>query len=1138
MAYVSLSKALYDYAATAEDELNLKEDDLLYIIDASDTEWWKAKLKTGPEDEEKIGLVPANYVEEAEPLRQSRALYDYSPQTEEELEMKEDQLLSVYEDDDDDWLLVRIADSGAQGKLGFVPKNYVDEVAAVDGATSLGAPISAGAAATFDGQAPEEAEEEVEEERQSIPATFVPPPAGDKSDEIKMWGVSALDAKKKKRKGTLGIGNGNLFFASESDKQPVQKFSVLLIESHALESKGKQINLELHEDAGVEDNMIRFVFGSKSEGEEVAQKLEESKSKAIAHGSSATVKSPSPAAGRSLPPPIASAARPAASPAAAALPPPSRNTSTLPPPARQTASASPATTPARNGHAAKEACIALYDFEAQGDDELSVAENEKLTLVERENEDWWKVRNASGSEGVVPASYIELSDGEDGDEAASSTQQDEAEREKQEKAAAAMEATRRTQEAAARRAREAEERREEEERRREALKAQPAPAPPRAAPSAVSSASATRAARDVSVPSGKGAPERPTDSAQAKSRPNPARTRNWVDRTGQFKVEAEFLGFNQGKIRLHKLNGVIIEVAIEKMSNADIQYLEDVTGKRLTPSSTSRGADSSTRMDPRSAGRERDRDRQREREREQRRRQAQRDGPKRNIDWFEFFLAAGVDVDNCTRYAAAFERDNIDESILADIESSTLRSLGLREGDIIRVDKFIKRKYKRPDAAPSTESKEAAQIRADEEMARKLQENEQSARRGASNSPAPNLFSGPDGSLRNNTRRGRPAPKTNGSGSVDPAGIAAAAEGLARTVSPPTRASTASPTVVRKATHPTGAGGFDDDAWTPRPSSTQPSTPGLSAAAPKPASVPPTPPPAPVPAAAPAPTPPTPPAAAPAPAVVSPPPTAAAAPPSDPNSALFDKLAAMKPPSAGLSPRPGASPANGSYLSGYNPNAPRGPLAPVPGNQGLLSPLVPTSGTGQFVPTSGLGPQATGYNNGYGGMQPQQTGYMQPQQTGYMQQQPQQTGYMQPQQTGYGMGMSMGMSSPGMMSQPTGYNPQYGISNVSGFGGGMLAPQTTAMPQHQQQQQHLQPQATGIQMPMQTGPNDKLGAASIFGQMKQGTLHQDSNSNPQSAQRYDALRPQPTGFAPGGVMGSGFQGNGMYGQQSGWGGQY
>jgi len=38
------------------------------------------------------------------------------------------------------------------------------------------------------------------------------------ADDIKTWVVSELDKKGKKKKGTLGIGNGSLFFASESDK--------------------------------------------------------------------------------------------------------------------------------------------------------------------------------------------------------------------------------------------------------------------------------------------------------------------------------------------------------------------------------------------------------------------------------------------------------------------------------------------------------------------------------------------------------------------------------------------------------------------------------------------------------------------------------------------------------------------------------------------------------------------------------------------------------------------------------------------------------------------------------------------------------------------------------------------------------
>jgi hypothetical protein len=39
-----------------------------------------------------------------------------------------------------------------------------------------------------------------------------------KADDIKTWSVSEVDKKGKKKKGTLGVGNGAVFFASESDK--------------------------------------------------------------------------------------------------------------------------------------------------------------------------------------------------------------------------------------------------------------------------------------------------------------------------------------------------------------------------------------------------------------------------------------------------------------------------------------------------------------------------------------------------------------------------------------------------------------------------------------------------------------------------------------------------------------------------------------------------------------------------------------------------------------------------------------------------------------------------------------------------------------------------------------------------------
>jgi hypothetical protein len=54
------------------------------------------------------------------------------------------------------------------------------------------------------------------------------------------------------------------------------------------------------------------------------------------------------------------------------------------------------------------AAVVLYDFTADGEDELTVAEGEDLIILERDSDDWWKVRNSKGQEGVVPASYVEV----------------------------------------------------------------------------------------------------------------------------------------------------------------------------------------------------------------------------------------------------------------------------------------------------------------------------------------------------------------------------------------------------------------------------------------------------------------------------------------------------------------------------------------------------------------------------------------------------------------------------------------------------------------------------------------------------------------------------------------------------------
>jgi hypothetical protein len=52
----------------------------------------------------------------------------------------------------------------------------------------------------------------------------------------------------------------------------------------------------------------------------------------------------------------------------------------------------------------------LYDFMAQGDDEVTVAVGDEVIVIDdSKSEEWWQVRRLrNGKEGVVPSSYVEI----------------------------------------------------------------------------------------------------------------------------------------------------------------------------------------------------------------------------------------------------------------------------------------------------------------------------------------------------------------------------------------------------------------------------------------------------------------------------------------------------------------------------------------------------------------------------------------------------------------------------------------------------------------------------------------------------------------------------------------------------------
>src|SRR5437868_4253850 len=62
MGFLSVCNVLYDYHANGEDELEIREGDLVYILERVEGDWWKAKKRAAEDEEEPVGLVPHNYV--------------------------------------------------------------------------------------------------------------------------------------------------------------------------------------------------------------------------------------------------------------------------------------------------------------------------------------------------------------------------------------------------------------------------------------------------------------------------------------------------------------------------------------------------------------------------------------------------------------------------------------------------------------------------------------------------------------------------------------------------------------------------------------------------------------------------------------------------------------------------------------------------------------------------------------------------------------------------------------------------------------------------------------------------------------------------------------------------------------------
>lgn len=435
------------------------------------------------------------------------------------------------------------------------------------------------------------------------------------------------------------------------------------------------------------------------------------------------------------------------------------------------------------GGSKKDIGTILYDFQAKGDDEVSVIVGDEVIIIDATSEEWWLVeRRVNGERGVVPASYIDRGRSTVVGGGIMASPADPRDRVKSQHSSGGGRGTgipTRTSSLAG------------NHQRPEGRRVRP--------DSATSSDKAPATSGKQSMLQSSRSRYRKSGTwgaillTAAITEPDSSQVRQWTDRTGNFKVEAQFIGYKDGKINLHKLNGVKIAVPVGKMALEDLEYVEKragisldevkpvsaftqkyrksqqpqagvsfgaSSGKPVSAQAVSPSATTSTR--PKNGG----------------------------FDWFDFFLSCGVDVNNCQRYATAFERDSMDEAVLEDIQPEVMRMLGLKEGDILRVKKKLDEKYGRT-------KKNGVHFDEDREEG------------------SGSLFSGPGGTLKNNTRKGRPAPAVQTPGSVDPDAFKQNAGSGSPRISHVPASKSPSPTQGTER----AAGGFDDDAWAPKPTS-------------------------------------------------------------------------------------------------------------------------------------------------------------------------------------------------------------------------------------------------------------------------------------------------------------------------------
>lgn len=148
----------------------------------------------------------------------------------------------------------------------------------------------------------------------------------------------------------------------------------------------------------------------------------------------------------------------------------------------------------------------------------------------------------------------------------------------------------------------------------------------------------------------------------------------WTDRTGAFKVEAQFLSCANGKIRLFKSNGVKIDVPTQRMCVEDLNYIEQETGIKQEHEDKNDNIPL-----------------------------AQLNNTNHKFSWYDYFKRANLPHSACVEYAGNFDANKLTEQDVERLTHRKMKLLGMSEKHVQRIQRFMETNH----AEPSSDNEDA-----------------------------------------------------------------------------------------------------------------------------------------------------------------------------------------------------------------------------------------------------------------------------------------------------------------------------------------------------------------------------------------------------------------------------------------------